>query len=80
MKPVEKIEEGGRKALAYNQATQMVVCGFGDKDFHLIRATLAENGHCALNMRDITSMGIPDPVFTRRGKGITGMTGNLTTE
>jgi hypothetical protein len=28
MKPVERIEEGGRKALAYNQATQMVVHGF----------------------------------------------------
>jgi hypothetical protein len=26
MKPVEKIEEDGRKALAYNQATQMVWC------------------------------------------------------
>jgi hypothetical protein len=25
MKPAEKIEGGGRKALAYNQATQMVV-------------------------------------------------------
>jgi hypothetical protein len=36
MGPVEKIEEGGRKALAYNQATQVVVHGFGDKDFHLI--------------------------------------------
>jgi hypothetical protein len=61
MKPVEKIEEGGRKALAYNQATQMVVYGFGDKDFHLIRVILAASGHYALNMRDITSMGIPDP-------------------
>jgi hypothetical protein len=35
MESVEKIEEGGRKALAHNQATQMVVHGFGDKDFHL---------------------------------------------
>jgi hypothetical protein len=25
MKPAEKLEEGGRKALAYNRATQMVV-------------------------------------------------------
>jgi hypothetical protein len=25
MEPAEKIEEGGRKALAYNQATQVVV-------------------------------------------------------
>jgi hypothetical protein len=55
MKPAEKIEEDGRKALAHNQATQMVVHGFGDKDFHLIRAIFA------LNMRDIASMGIPDP-------------------
>ena len=36
MKPVEKIEEGCRKALAYNPATQVVVHGFGDKDIHLI--------------------------------------------
>jgi hypothetical protein len=48
MKPVEKIEEDGRKALAYNQATQMVVHGFGDKDFHLIRVILAANGHYML--------------------------------
>jgi hypothetical protein len=57
MKPVEKIEEGGRKALAYNQATPMVVHGFGDKDFHQIRVILAANGHYG----DIASMGIPDP-------------------
>jgi hypothetical protein len=41
MKPVEKIEEGSRKALAYNQATQMVVHGFGDKNFHLIGVIFA---------------------------------------
>jgi hypothetical protein len=52
MKPAGKIEEGGRKALAYNWSTQMVVHGFGDKDIHVIRAILAANGHYALDMRD----------------------------
>jgi hypothetical protein len=61
MKPAEKIEEGGKKALTHNRATQMAVHGFGDKDIRLIGAILAENGHCALDMRDIAAMGIPDP-------------------
>jgi hypothetical protein len=61
MKPAETNEAGGRKALAYNRATQVVVHGFGDKDMHLIGAILAANGHYALDMRDIASMGILDP-------------------
>ena len=65
MKPAEKIEEGGKKALAYNRATQMVVHGFGDKDIHLMRVILAANGHYALDMRDIVSMGI----WEDRGRG-----------
>jgi hypothetical protein len=70
MGPAEKIEEDGRKALAHNQATQnlsqMEVHGFGDKEIHLIRATLAANGHYAMDMRDVVdvdidSMGILGP-------------------
>jgi hypothetical protein len=46
MKPAEKIEEGGKKALAYNRATQLnVQHGFGDKNIHLMRAILAASGH-----------------------------------
>jgi hypothetical protein len=66
MKPIEKIEEGGRKALAYNQATRMVVQGFGDKDFYQIGVILAANGHCFEHMRycvygDTGSGGIKVP-------------------
>jgi hypothetical protein len=66
MEPAEKIEEDGRKALAHNQATQMEVHGFGDKEIHLIRAILAANGHYAMDMRDVVdvdidSMGILGP-------------------
>jgi hypothetical protein len=66
MKPAEKIEGGGRRALAYNQATQMVMHGFGDKDIHLIGVILVANGHYAMDMRDmmdmdIDLMGIPGP-------------------
>jgi hypothetical protein len=43
MKPRALRDEAGRKALAYNQATQMAVHGFGDKDIHLSKATLATN-------------------------------------
>jgi hypothetical protein len=50
MKPAERIEEGGRRALAYNQATQMVLHGFGDKDIHLIGVILAASGHYALDV------------------------------
>jgi hypothetical protein len=39
----------------------MVLHGFGDKGIHLITAILATNGHYALDMRDIASMGVPDP-------------------
>jgi hypothetical protein len=53
-----------------------VVHGFGDKEFHLIRVIVAANGHYALNMRDITSMKIPDP----EGKKYHRDDGNLTTE
>jgi hypothetical protein len=69
MKPAEKIEEGGKKALAYNRATQMAVHGFGDKDVHLIRAILAANCHYALDMRDIAPMGIQDPSGKKYHRG-----------
>jgi hypothetical protein len=39
----------------------MVVHGYGDKDICLVGLILAAKGHCALNTRDIASMGIPDP-------------------
>jgi hypothetical protein len=61
VKPAEKIEEGGKNALAHNRATQMAVRGFGDKDIHLMGVILAANGHYALDMRDIAAMGIQDP-------------------
>ena len=82
MKPVEKIEEGGRKALAYYQATPMVVRGFGDKDVHQIGVILAANGHllapiCFEHARYCVYLW---GYRTRRGKSTTGMTGTLTTE
>jgi hypothetical protein len=61
MKPAEKIEEDGKKALAHSRAIQMVVNGFGGKDIHLVGAILAAKDHYALDMRDSASMGIPDP-------------------
>jgi hypothetical protein len=38
MKPEEKIEGGGKKALAHNRAVQMMVSGYGDEDIHPMRA------------------------------------------
>jgi hypothetical protein len=38
MKPEEKIEGGGKKALAHNRAVQMMVRGYGDEDIHPMRA------------------------------------------
>jgi hypothetical protein len=60
MKPAEKIEEGGKKAFAYNRATEMAVCGFGEMGIRLIRAILAANVHYALDMRDIAPMTGPE--------------------
>jgi hypothetical protein len=56
-----KDRRGGKKALAHSRAIQMVVHGYGDKDICLVGLILAAKGHCALNTRDIASMGIPDP-------------------
>jgi hypothetical protein len=61
MKPAEKVEGGGKKALAYNHATTMTVHGFGEKDVHLVGVILAAKGYYTLNMRDIAHMGIKDP-------------------
>jgi hypothetical protein len=43
MKPEEKIEEVGKKALAHNQAVQTMVHGYGDKDIHLVRVIATYN-------------------------------------
>jgi hypothetical protein len=72
MKPAEKIEEGGKKALAHSRAAQMVVHGFGEKDIHLVGAILVTKGHYALDMRDIAPMGSPGPggeKYHRDGRG-----------
>ena len=39
----------------------MMVHGYGEKDIHLVRVVLAAKGIYALDMRDIASMGVPDP-------------------
>ena len=37
MKPEEKIEEGGKKALAHNRTAQVMMAhGYGDKDIRLV--------------------------------------------
>jgi hypothetical protein len=79
MKPAEGIEEGGKRALAYSRATQMVVHGFGDKDIHLIRVILAAHGHYALDMRDIAPVAMGRP-RARAEKNITRLTGDRTME
>jgi hypothetical protein len=65
MKPAEKIEEDGKKALAHSCAVQMMVCGMAERvytmqeQFWLQRATWGLL--CVLNRRGIASMGIPGP-------------------
>jgi hypothetical protein len=44
MKPAEKIEGDGNKALAHSRAVQMIVHGFGEEDIHLVGAILAAKG------------------------------------
>jgi hypothetical protein len=76
MKPAEKDEEDGKKALAYNIATTVIVHGFGEEDIHLVGVILAAKGHYTLNMRDLAPMGLPVP----EEKSTTRMTGDPTTE
>jgi hypothetical protein len=76
MKPADEVEEDGKKALAYNCATAMlIVHGFGEKDIRPVGIILAAKGYCTLNMRDLAPMGIPDP----DGEKKTRVTGDPTT-
>jgi hypothetical protein len=61
MKPDEKAEDDGKKALAYNSATTMIEHGFGEEDIHLVRVILAAKGYYILNMRYLAPMGMPVP-------------------
>jgi hypothetical protein len=61
MKPADKAEGDGNKALALNCATTMIAHGFGEKDVHLVGIILAAKSYYTLDMRDIVSMGIQDP-------------------
>ena len=44
MKPADEVEEDGKKALAYNCATTMIVHGFEEKGIHLVGVILAAKG------------------------------------
>jgi hypothetical protein len=59
MKPEEKIEVGGKKALAHNRAAQMMVRGYGDKDIHLVRAIATCNPKLA-EARDMVAKYIKE--------------------
>jgi hypothetical protein len=69
MKPADKAENDGKKALAHNCATAMIVHGFGEKDIHLVRIILAAKGYCTLDMRELAAMGILDPCGEKYHQG-----------
>jgi hypothetical protein len=58
---INPAERSRRMAGKRQRAAQMIVHGFGEKDIHLVGVILAAKGYYSLNMRDITSMGIPNP-------------------
>jgi hypothetical protein len=61
MSKAEKDTEDGKKALAYNGAVPMVVCGLGEKNIRVARIILAAKDYFTLNMRDIADMGVEPP-------------------
>jgi hypothetical protein len=61
MKSEEKIEEGGKKALAHNRTAQMMVCGYGDADIHLVRAIGATRNPKLAGTREVVTKYIKEP-------------------
>jgi hypothetical protein len=60
MKPEERIEEGGKKALAHNRVVQVMVHGYGDNDVHLVRAIATCNPKLA-GTREVLTKYIKEP-------------------
>jgi hypothetical protein len=60
MKPEEKIEEGGKKALAHNRTAQMMARGYGNKEIHLVGVIATCNSKPA-GAREVVTKYIKEP-------------------